>query len=610
MNFLVNITIKTKLYIILTIGTIGSLLVGYYINSHFLPMSTNNPEIATSLKAINTYIAVLIILDAIVVLFVAKQINNSVHNFRIGMRGFFDYLNNKRDTISLINITTNDELGIIAKEVNENAKQIENTIEKDKFLMKDLIDIIEKVNNGFYAYTIDEKSNNPVINEIIDRLNQMIKDTKEQISELTYVLQEYGKYNFEADIQNIDNMNGSFGTLSSMSKLIGNNVSEFLAMIINTGESLQKTTKELLESSSHLTLSANSSATSLEETAAALEEITSTISNNTHDVVKMDNLAKDVNKSVIDGLNLAKQTVGSMDEINAKINLITDSIQIIDQIAFQTNILSLNAAVEAATAGEAGKGFAVVAQEVRNLASRSAEAASEIKQLVEEATIKSNEGKTIANDMIHGYDGLNKKITDTINIIENVASASKEQEMAISQINDAIAQLDIETQKNALQASDITDMSKTVTSLSENLIEVTTHAKFKEQTKQQVCDNNLIFMTSNIKEQHIHLKEKTFDKVGAQNNFTITTHTECAFGKWIQEQEEQNNPYITLPSWEEMKLTHNQFHNSLQEYVTQNANNIDNNKLKMISQQIELNTYKLFEKLDNLKIENCNNINK
>jgi methyl-accepting chemotaxis protein len=97
---------------------------------------------------------------------------------------------------------------------------------------------------------------------------------------------------------------------------------------------------------------------------------------------------------------LANKTTQAMEEINVQVNSINDAISIIDQIAFQTNILSLNAAVEAATAGEAGKGFAVVAAEVRNLANRSAEAAKEIKTIVENATIKANNGKNIANTMI------------------------------------------------------------------------------------------------------------------------------------------------------------------------------------------------------------------
>ena len=113
--------------------------------------------------------------------------------------------------------------------------------------------------------------------------------------------------------------------------------------------------------------------------------------------------AKEVTDSVKEGEELASKTSLAMDEINEQVNAINDAITVIDQIAFQTNILSLNAAVEAATAGEAGRGFAVVAQEVRNLASRSAEAAKEIKDLVENANIKANEGKEIADVMIGGF---------------------------------------------------------------------------------------------------------------------------------------------------------------------------------------------------------------
>ena len=102
-----------------------------------------------------------------------------------------------------------------------------------------------------------------------------------------------------------------------------------------------------------------------------------------------------VTVSASQGEKLANQTTVAMDEINAQVNLITEAISVIDQIAFQTNILSLNAAVEAATAGEAGLGFAVVAQEVRNLASRSAEAAKEIKTIVENATKKANDGNLL-----------------------------------------------------------------------------------------------------------------------------------------------------------------------------------------------------------------------
>jgi hypothetical protein len=221
----------------------------------------------------------------------------------------------------------------------------------------------------------------------------------------------------------------------------------------------------------------NEQAASLEETAAALEEITSITRNNTQNATKMATLGQVVKKSVLSGEELASKTASSMDEINEKVKAINSAITVIDQIAFQTNILSLNAAVEAATAGEAGKGFAVVAQEVRNLANRSAEAAKEIKNLVEEANIKTNDGKLISSDMIEGYKELNKNISETINIIEDVSAASKEQMLGIEQINQTVNMLDRVTQENAFESNQIKEISQSVSTLAYELL---TDAKSKK----------------------------------------------------------------------------------------------------------------------------------
>ena len=198
-----------------------------------------------------------------------------------------------------------------------------------------------------------------------------------------------------------------------------------------------------------LNTNSNETAAALEETAAALEEITSTIISNTETIFKISSYASELKTSANEGEALAKDTTQSMDEINVQVNAINDAISVIDQIAFQTNILSLNAAVEAATAGEAGKGFAVVAQEVRNLASRSAEAAKEIKDLVENATQKANNGKIISSKMIDGYAALNQNISKTTELITDLESSSKEQQIGVEQINDAITQVDQQTQNNA-----------------------------------------------------------------------------------------------------------------------------------------------------------------
>ena len=236
-------------------------------------------------------------------------------------------------------------------------------------------------------------------------------------------------------------------------------INDMLVENKSNGLTLDESSNILLSNVDKLNVSSNEAAASLEETAAALEEITSNIRNNTQNIAKMASFSSSVTKSANDGEKLANQTTVAMDEINTQVNLINDAISIIDQIAFQTNILSLNAAVEAATAGEAGKGFAVVAAEVRNLASRSAEAAKEIKTIVENATKKANQGKEIANYMISGYKELNENISQTINLISDIEMSSKEQLSGIEQINDAVNSLDRQTQQNAAIASQAHDVA-------------------------------------------------------------------------------------------------------------------------------------------------------
>ncbi|MGD9555097.1 MAG: methyl-accepting chemotaxis protein, partial [Arcobacteraceae bacterium] len=171
------------------------------------------------------------------------------------------------------------------------------------------------------------------------------------------------------------------------------------------------------------------------------------------------------------GEALANKTNIAMDEINQKVSTINEAIEIIDQIAFQTNILSLNAAVEAATAGEVGKGFAVVAQEVRNLASRSAEAAKEIKNLVQNATVQTSLGKEIATQMKDEYLILNENITNTTEIIKKVTNDSQEQNINLANINAMIENINNETKNNAKIANDTNIVAKEANEIAQKIVE-------------------------------------------------------------------------------------------------------------------------------------------
>ena len=307
----------------------------------------------------------------------------------------------------------------------------------------------------------------------------MIKSTRDRFIEVDKILEEYSNLNYIPTLKMKDNdeKGGVFERLVVGINTLQTSITQMLIDNKTNGLTLDASSDILLVNVDKLNQSSNEAAASLEETAAAIEQITSNVRNNTENIAKMAKLSTEVTNSANQGEKLANQTTQAMDEINNQVNLINEAITVIDQIAFQTNILSLNAAVEAATAGEAGKGFAVVAQEVRNLASRSAEAAKEIKSIVENATSKANHGKEIADHMIDGYKQLNENISQTINLISDIQNASKEQLLGIEQINDAVTQLDQQTQQNAMVASQTHDVAVITDQIAKLVV---THADEKE----------------------------------------------------------------------------------------------------------------------------------
>ncbi|MDN5069163.1 methyl-accepting chemotaxis protein [Aliarcobacter butzleri] len=412
-------------------------------------------------KLIYVVLCIFAIIMIFIIYFTSKQINNSLMNFKEGLLKFFGYLNKESSKVELISLNSKDEFGEMAKVVNQNIERTQKVIEEDIALIEDAKVVMSRVNNGWYGQFIERSTSNASLEEFKNNVNKMIDNTKNRFVHVNEVLTSYSKNNFipALKMEANDERGGVFETLVNGLNTLQQTLTQMLVENKTNGLTLDKSSNVLLSNVDKLNLSSNEAAVSLEETAAALEEVTSNVRNNTQNIAQMAKLSSEVTASASQGEKLANETTVAMDEINNQVNLINEAIGVIDNIAFQTNILSLNAAVEAATAGEAGKGFAVVAGEVRNLASRSAEAAREIKTIVENATSKANQGKSIATNMIEGYKELNQNISQTISLISDIQNASKEQLLGIEQINDAVTQLDRQTQQNAMIASQTHDVA-------------------------------------------------------------------------------------------------------------------------------------------------------
>ncbi len=237
-------------------------------------------------------------------------------------------------------------------------------------------------------------------------------------------------------------------------------------------ETIMTASAEISSGNMDLSSRTEAQAGALEETASSMEELTSTVKQNADNARQANKLAQQASDIASRGGDVVSRVVTTMSAINDSSKKIVDIISVIDGIAFQTNILALNAAVEAARAGEQGRGFAVVASEVRNLAQRSAAAAKEIKELINDSVDKVEIGSKQVNEAGATMDNVVTSIKQVTDIMGEITSASQEQSQGIDQINTAIVEMDNVTQQNAALVEQAAAAASSMQDQSQNLMHV------------------------------------------------------------------------------------------------------------------------------------------
>ena len=433
----------------------------------------NSTMINLSIQAI-----VVLIIITLFLTWIIQKATKPIDLFQEGLEKFFRYLNKEVKEVEHIKGYSHDEIGDLVDSVNKNIDHTVLGVQLDAQVISQAKEVCEKASLGIYDVSITSQANNPEINELKNTVNKLISAVGYNMSRIEKNLNAYDNDDYTQRINSKGTTTGTMKLVFEKIDSLGVTLSKISKENLKNGLSLQEDAKSLELSVNKIENFSNRQLLALQQSSQELTDITKNIRETTMHTNEMANYAKKVTQSVNYGQELAVQTANEMEEITQQVKSINDAITVIDQIAFQTNILSLNAAVEAATAGESGKGFAVVAQEVRNLANKSAQAAKEIKLLVEAAIIKTDEGKDISSKMMEGYTVLNEDITSTTELIENVTKASHEQQKGIEQISDEIDVIEKNTVENTKMAKEATLVSIETSTLAQTIVEDAKLKKF------------------------------------------------------------------------------------------------------------------------------------
>jgi methyl-accepting chemotaxis protein len=290
--------------------------------------------------------------------------------------------------------------------------------------------------------------------ELSRQMEQSVAQTQEIIAAAT-----------GGDLSRRLDLKGKSGDLHELGEAINSlldGVSNIVRNVTSAAAEVLRGAEEISQGNVNLSARTEQQSSSLEETASSMEEMTSTVKQNADNAAQANQLASPARDQADKGGAVVGKAVRAMGEINDASKKIADIISVIDEIAFQTNLLALNAAVEAARAGEQGRGFAVVATEVRSLAGRSATAAKEIKDLIQDSVRKVADGSLLVNQSGQTLEQIVLSVKKVSDIVAEISAASREQSSGIEQVNKAVMQMDEMTQQNAALVEEATAASQSM----------------------------------------------------------------------------------------------------------------------------------------------------
>lgn len=341
--------------------------------------------------------------------------------------------------------------------------------------------VVNAALDGEFSRRVDAKFSDKILNELAENINQLMGAVDDGLSKTGQVLERVADGDLTQRMEG--DFRGAFGRLQGNVNDMMDGLKSLIMEITGSGATLAESSSELRDTADALSKQAEQNAASLEETSAALEELSASIKQVSHNVTDASKNAQTARDTAQSSEKIAEDAAASMNSIADASKEITRVVGVIDDIAFQINLLALNAGVEAARAGDAGRGFSVVASEVRQLAQRAGEASKEIATVI----TKSDTAVAVGVEKVAGaqksLEAIAQSVIDISKGVEDISSSINEQVIGIGEITTAVGQIDQNTQKQAASFEEVTAASTVLANEAGSLQQSTARFRTGQDTK-------------------------------------------------------------------------------------------------------------------------------
>ncbi len=365
---------------------------------------------------------------------------------------------------------------------------------------------------------------------------------------------------------------GTFGQVRDNVNNTLINLEFIVREICTAAHQIQGGSAEISAGNNNLSHRTEQQAASLEETASSMAQLTTTVRHNAENAQQANRVSSSARELAERGGTVVNHAIAAMEEINQASGRIAEIIGVIDEIAFQTNLLALNASVEAARAGEQGRGFAVVATEVRSLASRSAMAAKEIKELIHDSVDKVQAGSELVNRSGATLSEIVASVKEVGEIIAEIATVSSEQAAGIEQINIAVSSMDGTTQQNAALAEQTSAAAHVMTEHAEAMMSRIDFFKVREDADADwdiEAEHSAPFTFADARSAHLAWRGRLRDFLdgrGVLSEREAVSHRDCRLGQWLYA-EGAAEQYARLKEMGIMEAEHEAIHRLIRDIV-------------------------------------------